>query len=102
MQDYRNAFNNAQTVAQATYATFQMCEIFKADDVFYGAEPIIQAINLYLARWGDEGADLSKALFWLGRTKIQQKRYEEAADSYLEAIIDYGGELRQDGVDLIP
>jgi TolA-binding protein len=99
--DYRNAFEAAKTVAQATYATFQMCEIFKADDANYGAEPIIQAVNLYLARWGSQGADLSKALFWLGRTKIQQKKYEEAADSYLEAIIDYGGELRQDGVDLM-
>jgi TolA-binding protein len=99
--DYRNAFEASKTVAQATYATFQMCEIFKADDANYGAEPIIQAVNLYLARWGDAGADLSKALFWLGRTKIQQERYEEAADSYLEAIIDYGGELRQDGVDLM-
>jgi TolA-binding protein len=101
VQDYRNAFTHAQTSAQATYATFQMCEIFKADDAHYGAEPIIQAVNLYLARWGDKGADLSKALLWLGRTKIQQKRFEEAADSYLEAIIDYGGELRQDGVDLM-
>ena len=99
--DYRNAFEASKTVAQATYATFQMCEIFKADDANYGSEPIIQAVNLYLARWGDQDADLSKALFWLGRTKIQQKRYEEAAESYLEAIIDYGGELRQDGVDLM-
>lgn len=101
VDDYRNAFEAAKTVSQATYATFQMCEIFKADDVNYGPEPVIEAVNLYLARWGDQGADLAKALFWLGRTKIQQKRYEEAAESYLEAIIDYGGELRQDGVDLM-
>lgn len=102
VEDYRNAFDAATKVTQATYATFQMCEIFKADDAHYGAEPVIQAVNLYLAKWGDvEGADLAKALFWLGRTKIQQQRYEEAADSYLEAVIDYGGTLRQDGVDLM-
>ena len=101
VQDYRNAFAASKTVAQATYATFQMCEIFKADDVNYGPDFIIQAVNLYLARWGDQEADLAKALFWLGRTKIQQKRYDEAAESYLEAIIDYGSELRQDGVDLM-
>ena len=53
VQDYRNAFEAAKTVSQATYATFQMCEIFKVDDAHYGAEPIIQAIDLYLARWGD-------------------------------------------------
>jgi len=102
VEDYRNAFQASTKVTQATYATFQMCEIFKADDAHYGAEPIIQAVNLYLAEWGDDpDADLSKALFWLGRTKIQQKKYEEAADNYLEAIIDYGGTLRQDGVDLM-
>lgn len=100
--DYRNAFAAAKTVSQATYATFQMCEIFKADEANYGPEPVIEAVNLYLAQWGDDqGADLAKALFWLGRTKIQQERYEEAAESYLDAIIDYGGELRQDGVDLM-
>jgi tetratricopeptide (TPR) repeat protein len=101
ISDYKNAFVNATKASQASYATFKMCDIFKADEQYYGLDYIIEAVNLYLAQWGDRGADIAKALFWIGRTKIQQERYEEAADSYMQAVIDYGGDLRQDGVDMM-
>ncbi len=102
VEDYRNAFKYATRVTQATKATFKMCDLFKADEQFYGLSYIEEAVNLYLANWGDDNeADLAKALFWLGRVMIAQDRYEEAANSYFQAIVDYGGNLRQDGVDLM-
>ncbi len=101
VQDYKNAFKNATKATQATYATFKMCDIFKADEQFYGLDYIIEAVNMYLAKWGDNGADIAKALFWLGRTEIQRGRYLSAAESYMQAVIDYGGDLRQDGVDMM-
>jgi len=100
--DYKNAFKHAGRVTQATQATFKMCDLFKADENVYGLSYIEEAVNLYLASWGDDDeADIAKALFWLGRVMIQQHRYEEAANSYFQAIVDYGGNLRQDGVDMM-
>jgi tetratricopeptide (TPR) repeat protein len=102
VEDYKSAFANATKASQATYATFKMCDIFKADEQFYGLDYIIEAVNLYLAEWGDaQGADIAKALFYLGRTEIQRGRYLSAAESYMQAVIDYGGDLRQDGVDMM-
>lgn len=102
--DYKNAFNYATRVSQATQATFKMCDLFKADENVYGLPYVEEAVNLYLARWGeDNDADIAKALFWIGRVMIQDQRYVEAADSYYNAIVDYGGNLHQDGVDqMIP
>ncbi len=101
IQDYKNSFANATKATQATYATFKMCDIFKADEHYYGLDYVLEAVNLYLAKWGDRGADIAKALFWLGRAEIQRGRYEAAAESYMQAVIDYGGDLRQDGVDMM-
>ena len=101
--DYKNAFNNATKASQATYATFKMCDIYKADEAFYGLTYIREQVNLYLARWADDGADIAKALFWLGRIDIQEGNYLRAAESYMNAVVDYGDNLRQDGVDqMIP
>ncbi len=101
VQDYKRAFENATKATQATYATFKMCDIFKADEQFYGLDYIREAVNVYLAEWGDKGADHAKAFFWLGRTEIQDGNYLTAAERYMEGVIDYGDKLRQDGVDLM-
>ncbi len=52
IDDYKNAFKNATRASQATYATFKMCDIYKADEQFYGLDYIIEQVNLYLAQWG--------------------------------------------------
>ena len=95
--DYERAIDAAGTAAKATYPTFQMVEIFQAEARY---ERIINAIELYLASWGDQ-ANISKAVYWLGRTKIKQDKLDEAIDAYMEALIAYGDNVLEDGVDLI-
>ncbi len=93
--DYERAYAAHIRPNQATYATFQMAEIYEAEDKF---EDIIRVVDRY--RFDLKGdADIAKALFWIGKSKIQQKLYDEAVDTYVDAIIEYGGDLRQDGVD---
>ena len=98
LADYGRAFTAAVKPAQATYATFQSAEIFEAEDRY---DEIITVVQRYLDAWGENGADIAKALFWIGKTKIQQKLYDEAVATYVDAIVKYGGDLRQDGVDLM-
>ncbi|MDF7808168.1 tetratricopeptide repeat protein [Pontiellaceae bacterium B12219] len=95
--DYERAFEASVKPNQATYATFQMAEVYEAEAKY---EDIIRVVERYKDRWGGE-ADIAKALYWIGKTKIQQKRYDEAVETYVDAIVEYGGDLRQDGVDLM-
>ncbi|MDF7824742.1 tetratricopeptide repeat protein [Pontiellaceae bacterium B12227] len=93
--DYERAFNSSKKSAQATYSTFQMAEVYEAEEKY---DDIIRVVERYENVWKEE-ADIAKALFWIGKTKIQQKLYDEAVKTYVDAIIEYGGDLRQDGVD---
>lgn len=97
IEDYQRAIDNAKKVVQATYPVFQMAAVFEAEDRY---DEIIGVVQAYLDAWKAE-ADIAKALFWIGKTKIQQKLYDEAVDTYVDAIVEYGGDLRQDGVDLM-
>jgi tetratricopeptide (TPR) repeat protein len=95
--DYERAFVAAQKPNQATYATFQMAEVYEAEAKY---DDIIRVVERYKERWGGD-ADIAKALYWIGKSKIQQKLYDEAVETYVDAIVEYGGDLRQDGVDLM-
>jgi TolA-binding protein len=97
LQDYREAIAKARTPAQATYATFQMASVFEAEDHY---QEIIDVVNDYLNRYGEK-ADVAKAAYWIGKTKMAQGLTGEAVDAYLDTVIKYGGNVRQDGVDLI-
>lgn len=109
--DYKSAAESAKkfkNVKQATYATFQMAEVYQADADASETDELVQAkynelidiVQSYLDSWGAE-ADIAKALFWIGRTMIQQDRIDEAVKTYLDAIIRFGGDVRQDGVDMM-
>lgn len=93
--DYERAYGSAKRANQATYATFQMAEVYEAEEKY---DDIIRVVGRYEEEWKEE-ADIAKALFWIGKTKIQQKLYDEAVETYVDAIVKYGGDLRQDGVD---
>ena len=95
--DYKRAIDAAKSVGQATYPTFQMAEVFEAEDRY---DRIVNCVELYLDQWGAE-ADIAKALFWIGKTKIQQKQMNEAIETYVDAIVTYGNDLQQEGVDLM-
>ncbi|VGO22657.1 tetratricopeptide repeat protein [Pontiella sulfatireligans] len=97
VDDYTRAVAAAKKVNQATYATFQMAEVYEAEDKY---DDIIRTVESYLDVW-DEEADIAKALFWIGKTKIQQKKIDEAVKTYVDAIVKYGSDVRQDGVDLM-
>jgi len=63
-------------------------------------QEIIDLVTAYLKRRGDDG-DVSKAAYWIGKTKLDQGLIHEAISAYREAIIQYGNNILQDGVDLI-
>ena len=95
--DYERAYAASTKVNQGTYATFQAAEVYEAEERY---DEILRVVERYEQdeRWKGE-ADIAKALFWIGKTKIQQKEYDAAVETYLNAIVEYGGDLRQDGVD---
>jgi TolA-binding protein/thioredoxin-like negative regulator of GroEL len=95
--DYERAIAAAKKPNQATYAVFQMAAVYEAEDRY---DEIIRVAEAYLDRWQAE-ADIAKALFWIGKTRIQQKRFDEAVSTYLDAIVKYGMDVKQDGVDLM-
>ncbi len=106
--DYKMAVASAKKARQATYAIFQMAEVFEADadsltsdaDIDAKYEEIITVVQAYLDRWSAE-ADISKSLFWIGKTMIHQGRVDEAVKTYLDAIVRFGGDVREDGVDMM-
>ena len=95
--DYREAIKTAKKTQQATYAVFQMATVFELESKY---DEIIELVNSYLDRYGEE-ADVAKAAYWIGKTKLEQGLVAEAVDAYFETIVKYGGNVRQDGVDLI-
>jgi len=95
--DYRAALDHAVKATQATYAVFQLAAIFKAEDNY---QEIITLVKNYLDEWTDE-ADISKALFWIGKSKLQMGLVDEAVADYVAAIVEYGADITQDGVDLM-
>ncbi len=107
-EDYRTAIKHAVKPTQATYAVFQLAKVFKAEGDF---DKGITLVEEYLKQWGAE-ADIAKALFWIGKSKLQKRalmKDEQLADAlvdevvadYLAAVIEYGDDVLQDGVDMI-
>lgn len=93
--DYERAIASARTQAQAKYAVFQMAAVFEAEDRY---DEIIAVVSDYMERYGAE-ADIAEGIFWIGKTKINQGRVDEAVQSYFAAIVQYGTDLEQGGVD---
>lgn len=95
--DYEEAFKTAHNPRQAGYATFQMASMFELEERY---DEILSVVHAYLERYGEE-ADVAKAAYWVGKTKLAQGLTGEAVSAYLEAIVEYGDHVSQDGVDLI-
>ena len=93
--DYQTAIATALNEKQAKYATFQMANVFEAEDRY---DEIISAVDDYLTRYGDE-AEIALGIFWIGKTKVNQGLVDEAVQSYLDAIVQYGSDIKQGGVD---
>lgn len=102
--DYKEAIRAANAAAaenrqrserQCKYATFQLATAYELEKKY---PEILTVVNNYMDFYGDD-ADLSKGIYWIGKTLINQGRVDEAVDSYVNAILKYGHDLKQDGVD---
>ena len=111
-KDYEAAIAAPQaTVKQDTYAVFQMVAMFDLEERY---PKMIDKVEAYLDRRGETG-DVAKAAYWIGKTKLAQagtatsdgkielakQKVDEAMGAYRQAIVTYGGNILQDGVDLI-
>jgi TolA-binding protein len=96
-RDYEAAIAKARTPKQDSYAVFQMVSMFELEARY---PEMINVVQAYLARQGEE-ADVAKAAYWIGKIKLAQGLTDEAVVAYRDAIIKYGGNILQDGVDLI-
>lgn len=95
--DYEEAIASATLPRQASYAVFQMASMFELEERY---EEILQRVNDYLDRYGED-ADVAKAAYWIGKVRLAQNQPLKAVEAYRDAIVRYGGRVRQDGVDLI-
>ncbi len=95
--DYKKGIDKAVTTLQSSYAAFKAAEVYKLEDKW---NEIIDLMNYYLDRW-EESANVSEATFWIGRSKINLGEVDSAIDSYLDAIIRFGNDINQLGVDKI-
>jgi tetratricopeptide (TPR) repeat protein len=111
IDDYNRAIAAAVVlgnVKQATYATFKMAEVYEADAEASGDpeytqakyNALVECVQSYLDTW-DAEADIAKALYWIGKTKIQLELVDEAVSTYLDAIVRFGTDVQQDGVDMM-
>ncbi len=96
-EGYEEAIRTAQTDKQDSYAVFQMAAMFEMEERY---DEIIEVVNAYLARQ-DKKADVAKAAYWIGKTKLAQGLIDEAVAEYRKAIVRYGDDVQQDGVDMI-
>jgi TolA-binding protein len=95
--DYEEAIASARSVRQDTYAVFQMVAMFELERRH---DEMIHIVQAYLDRRGAE-ADVAKAVYWIGKIRLAQGRVDEAVAAYRDAILQYGGNVQQAGVDLI-
>lgn len=87
-------------VRQATYAVFQMAAMFDLNATLKNGlyDKVLDAVYEYKDTYGSD-ADVAKAAFWIGKTKLAQGQIDEAIDAYKETILTYGDDVTQAGVD---
>lgn len=95
--DYEEAIRTARNEKQDAYAVFQMSAMFELEERY---DEIIGAVNAYLER-NSKKADVAKAAYWIGKTKMAQGLVDEAVEAYRSTIVKYGGDVQQQGVDMI-
>lgn len=95
--DYRKAIDKSKTPRQAAYAAFQAAKVYKLEAKW---QDIIGLMNYYLALREGE-ADVAQAVFWVGQSQIELEQVDEAISAYIEAILTFGGDVAQEGVDKI-
>jgi len=99
--DYRKAIERAVNEHQAKYAVFKLAAIYKTP-AQKNYDGIIQLVTEYVNKY-QEKADLAKAMYWIGQSKIQKDPLlaPEVVANYFNTIIRFGNIVHQDGVDMM-
>jgi len=97
IEDYKMGFKKAVTKRQADYAVFRAAEVYLLEERY---QEIIDFMNYYLKERGDK-ADVSKAVYWIGKAEIANNQIDRAIAAYVKAIFDFGNNRQLDGVDKI-
>jgi len=95
--DYRKALDLSVENRQAAYAVFQAAQVYQLEGRW---QEIIDLMNYYLEKKG-EVAEISKAIYWIGKAQIAQGQVKEALKAYVNAVFKYGNNCSLDGVDKI-
>ncbi|AKJ64097.1 tetratricopeptide repeat protein [Kiritimatiella glycovorans] len=96
-EDYVKARENAKHAYQVSYAVFRSAKLYEMEGRY---EEIIEIMNGYLERWGEE-ADVAEAAYWIGKARREQGNPAGALEAYLDAITRFGDDQSNYGVDLI-
>lgn len=94
---FRNVEQYTDSMEYITSAYFSMGEIFEANRVY---EAMQENFATFIDRFGDR-ADVSKAIFELGRAWDFLNRPDKMIDAYIDAIVRFGDNPREYGVDAI-
>ncbi len=97
LKDYRKAIEKSTTPKQASYAAFQAAAVYKLE---FKWEEINGLMDYYMEFKGAE-ADVAEAVFWKGRAQIAMKQVDMAVAAYVDAIMKFGDDVGQEGVDKI-
>ena len=97
LKDYRKAIEKSTTPKQASYAAFQAAAVYKLE---FKWQEINDLMNYYMEFKGSD-ADVAEAVFWKGRAQIALKQVDLAIAAYVDAIMEFGDDVSQEGVDKI-
>lgn len=97
LADYGKGIKKSRTPQQASYAAFGAAKVYKLE---FRWQEIIDLMNKYMdMKEGD--ADVAEATFWIGRSQIALGQVDEAVEAYVDAILTFGDDVAQEGVDKI-
>jgi TolA-binding protein len=94
---YQEAISKASTMIAVNYGTFQIARVYELKQRY---EDIVRLFRQYLADHGTN-ANFTEAYYWIGNAQMQQQQPAEALDTFFEAIVKYGNEPKNYGIDFI-
>ncbi|MCX6996575.1 MAG: tetratricopeptide repeat protein [Kiritimatiellaeota bacterium] len=97
LESYAQARASTSNMVPYSYATFQPARVLELEQRY---EEIIQLMQGYLARWGEQGS-FTEATYWIGSAQKRLNRPADALQTFCSAIVRYGNLLPTPGIDMI-
>lgn len=94
---YFKARDSTDEMVQINYSTFQVAKLYELENRWEDVEKIFRD---YLRKFGDQ-ANFTEATYWIGTAASRTDRQGEALQTFFEAIITYGNDPWNHGVDMI-